>query len=521
MDNPSIATDASLPDDPVLLKALIHELLAAHNQLQQRYGQLEHRLDLLLKRLYGPRADRINPDQPSLFDESTSPEPPKDPPAPPESQSDENDQTKKQNSTKKKGHGRKKLPQNLRRETIEIDIPEAQKQAIGGRWIQIGEEISERLDYQPSSLFVLQTIRPKYVVRFDDGRKDELKIADLPPQALPKAKAAPGLIAEAIVAKCVDHLPLYRQEQRYARQGVEISRSTLCGWFKDAAEVLTPLYTLMKEDLLKSPIIHADDTPVPVQDHQSDHCRTGRLWTYVSVQAILYEAVPNREGEWPAKFLQGFTGFLQCDAYSGYHALFAAGATEVACWAHVRRKFVEAQKTAPALAAEAVARIKQLYAVEDEAKKLTAPARAELRQQKAKPLLDSFADWLQRIQSEVLPKSPIREAIGYAINQWKALNVYVTDGNLKIDNNVAERAIKPYAIGRKNWLFFGSDNGGKTLATLSSLTATCLMHQINPWEYLRDVLIRLPLTSAEDLPSLLPYAWKKRELVQVTPESGK
>lgn len=505
MDNPSILADASLPNDLAVCHGMIRELLASYGQLQQRHEQLEHRLDLLLKRLYGPRADRIHPDQPSLFDETGVPEPP-----PPTSPAEPEVETKPI-APKKKGHGRKRIPDNLPRKTTVIDIPEAQKQAIGGEWVRIGEEISERLDYEPSSLFVQQIIRPKYVVHQNE-QPDQFPIADLPPEALPKSKAAPGLIADVIVSKCVDHMPLYRQEQRYARHGVQIARSTMCCWLKETAEILTPLYALMKADLLKASIIHTDDTTVPVQDDKLDHCRTGYLWTYVTDQQILYDASPNRNGEWPLKFLNGFQGYLQCDAYSGYDALFTLGLIkEVACWAHARRKFVEAEKTSPALAHEAVARIKQLYDIEDEAKKLSAPARAELRQQKAKPLLDSFGDWLQRIKSEVLPKSPINEAIGYAINQWQALNVYVTDGNLKIDNNTGERAIKPYAIGRKNWLFFGSDNGGRTLATLSSFTATCLLHNIDPWKYLRDVLIRLPVTSAEQLPTLLPYNWAKNQ----------
>ncbi|QVL33839.1 transposase [Telmatocola sphagniphila] len=253
MDNPSILADASLPDDPVLLKAIIRELLAAHGESQKEIDTLRHRLDLLLKRVYGPKSDRIHPDQPSVFDEADLPQP-----AP----ALEPPRTEEPTKNRKKGHGRKALPGNLRRETTEIDIPEVEKRAIGGNWVRIGEEISEKLDYKPSSLFVQQTIRPKYVIRFDDGSQDQLKVAELPPDAFPKSKAAPGLIADVIVSKLVDHLPLYRQEQRYARQGVEIARSTLCVWLADAAEVLHPLYQLMKADLLNAPILHTDDTTV-------------------------------------------------------------------------------------------------------------------------------------------------------------------------------------------------------------------------------------------------------------------
>ena len=320
---------------------------------------------------------------------------------------------------KRKGaHGRRAIPEHLRRERTEIDIPEADKLAFGGTWVKIGEEVSERLDYTPSSLFVRQIVRPKYVVRSENS-KDELKVAELPAEALPKSKAAPGLVADAIVSKLVDHLPLYRQERRYARQGVEIARSTLCGWLAEAAHVLTPLYALMRSQLLASDVVWTDDSPVDVQDGDyKGKCRTGRIWTYLDGSRVLYDATPDRTGAGPAEFLAGFAGFLQCDAYSGYDGLFAPGkVTEVACWAHVRRKFTDAQKCAPAIAAEAVARIRLLYDVEGEAKlkKLDAPARAELRLKKAKPVLDELGDWLEAMKREVLPKNPIADAIGYAL----------------------------------------------------------------------------------------------------------
>ena len=204
---------------------------------------------------------------------------------------------------RKPGHGRKALPANLRREIVLVDIPESEKIAIGGDWTPIGEEISEKLDYTPSSLFVRRTVRPKYVVRFA-SKPDELKIAELPPEALPKSKAAPGLVADVVVSKCVDHLPLYRQEQRYARQGVELSRSTLGGWLAEAAEVLTPLYLLLKARVLAAKVVHTDDTPIPVQDPTRDHCRTGRIWAYVSAGGVVYDATEDRCRDGPPQFLK-------------------------------------------------------------------------------------------------------------------------------------------------------------------------------------------------------------------------
>lgn len=490
--------DTPLPDDVAVCHGMIRELLTSHHAQQRRIDQLEHRLDQLLKRLYGPRADRVNPDQPSLFEEpeevATAPLPPAGEAVP--------------RPTDARGHGRRKLPDNLRRETVVVDVPEAEKIAVGGTWVPIGEEVSEKLDYTPSSLFVRRTVRPKYVVRFA-AKPDELRIAELPPDALPKSKAAPGLVADVVVAKCVDHMPIYRQEKRYARQGVELSRSTLCGWLSEAADALTPLCQRLKARVLATPVLHTDDTPIPVQDASRDHCRTGRIWAYVSAGGIVYDATADRCRDGPLAFLKDFRGYLQCDAYAGYDELFRTpgrGVIEVACWAHARRKFVEAEKTAPALAHEAVTRIRQLYAVEHEAKDLDAPGRAAVRQRKALPLLDAIKDWLDRVRPTAVPRTPIAEAFTYLAHQWDALTVYTRHGDLAIDNNAAERAIKPFAIGRKNWMFFGSDRGGQVLATLAGFTATCELFHINPWTWLRDTLTRLPVTPVHQLDTLLPTA---------------
>jgi transposase len=490
--------ELNLPTDVPVLQGMIRELVASNRQLRRRQEQLEHQLDQLVKRLYGPRADKVHPGQPSLFAEPANDTPP--PPAPP-------CESVVVTKTVPPGHGRKTLPANLRRETVIVDIPEAEKQAVGGTWVKIGEEVSEKLDVTPAQLFVRQTVRPKYVVRFED-KPDELKIAELPPEALKKLKAAPGLVADVIVSKCVDHLPLYRQEKRYSRYGVELSRSTLCGWLAEAANVLTPLYLVLKARVLAAKVVHTDDTPIPVQDATREHCRTGRIWAYVSSDGIVYDATEDRCRDGPLDFLKNFRGYLQCDAYAGYDELFRTRphVVEVGCWAHARRKFVEAEKTHAELAHEAVARIKALYAVEHEAKdkSLDAAARVALRQQKSQPLLDALRTWLDHQHLQVVPKTPIADAINYARNQWSALTVYITDGALAIDNNAAERAIKPFAIGRKNWIFFGSDHGGQSLATLASFTATCEQMKINPWLWLRDTLTRLPITPLDQLTTLLP-----------------
>jgi transposase len=492
-----------LPDDPVMLKGIVRELLATHHAQQRQIEQLTHRLDLLLKRVYGPRADQIDPRQLTLFEAPVE----MTPESPPSTAPDLIIST-----VKKNGHGRRKLPENLKRETEIVDIPESVKQATGGAWQKIGEEVSEKLDYTPSSLFVRRIVRPKYVVRFPEtNQPDEIKIAELPLDAMSKSKAAPGLVADVVVSKLVDHLPLYRQEQRYARQGFPIARSTLCGWLAEAADVLTPLWERLKEQILAANIVNTDDTPVPVQDPDREHCRIGRIWAYVSRYGTAYDATEDRSRDGPLAFLQGYQGFLQCDAYAGYDELFRKSngtVIEVGCWAHARRKFVEAQKTSPREAHEAVARIKQLYAIEHEVKASDAAARMSLRQEKSIPLLSSLKVWFDQLAVTALPKSPLGEAITYARNQWDALNVYVTNGALAIDNNVAERAVKPFAIGRKNWLFFGSDDGGRRLAILSSFTATCQQFGINPWTWLKDSLTRLPTTPTDQLAELLPTAVK-------------
>jgi len=487
-----------LPQDVAVLHGLIRELLATIQDERRRNEQLAHRLDLLLKRVYGPRADTLDPRQLSLF-EGLSTETLPIPLSEPEVTT---------TTVKHTGHGRRKLPENLKRETEFIDVPESVKLATGGEWQKIGEEISEKLDYTPSSLFVRRIVRPKYVVRFPNkDQPDELKIAELPPDALPKSKAAPGLVADVIVSKLVDHLPLYRQEQRYARQGFPIARSTLCGWLAEAADVLTPLWQCLKDQVLAASIVNTDDTPVPVQDPDREHCRTGRIWAYVSEHGTVYDATEDRSRDGPLAFLKDFRGYLQCDAYAGYDELFRRSngtIVEVGCWAHARRKFVEAQKTSLREAHEVVARIKQLYAVEHEASGFDAAARMSLRREKSVPLLESLKERLDELAVTALPKSPLGEAVTYARNQWAALNVYTTDGALAMDNNVAERAVKPFAIGRKNWLFFGSDDGGRRLAILSSFTETCRQFGVNPWTWLKETLIRLPTTPADQLRTLLP-----------------
>jgi len=342
--------------------------------------------------------------------------------------------------------------------------------------------------------------------------------------------AAPGLLSYVIVSKYGDHLPLHRLERILRRHGIEIARSTMCDWAAQSADVLGSLYDLMVRQVRASQIIRTDDTPVKVQDRNRTQTRTGRFWVYlgdVHHPYTVFAYTPSRSRDGPMEFLQGWGQdepvYLQADAFGGYDGIYAGDAggrvTEVACWAHARRKFYDARHSDPAVSTQALAYIRLLYDLEVEAKKSAeragndlASERYRLRQELATPRLTQFRTWLESQQAEgggpVLPKSPMGQAIQYAFNQWDALCVYTTDGRLAIDNNASENALRRVAVGRKNWLFCGSDKGGRTAATLFSLIATCQRHKVEPMAYLRDVLTRIAATPISQLNQFLPDRWQ-------------
>jgi transposase len=497
--------DEPLPDDPRTLQAMVRELLDALAAERRTSTALRTRLDQLLRRLYGPKSEKVS-NTPSLFENEPSDNALSLPP-PPEPESEVPP------PHKKRWHGRRRLPRDLPRQRVEHDLTDAEKlcPCCRSSRVRIGEEISERLDYKPASLFVVEHVRPKYACRSCHA---QVVVTAVPPEPLPKSIAAPGLLAQIITAKFADHLPLYRLEGILARQGVELSRSMMCDWLAGCAEVLHPIYDAMCDRVRASKVIHTDDTPVPVLDRTRDRTRTGRIWVYLGDATnpyIVYDATPSRSRDGPQTFLAIYKGYLQADAFGGYDGLFATGATEVACWAHARRKFVEARDSDSRLSLEAVAYIRRLYDVERKAKELEGDNRLSLRQRESVPVLRALREWIESKRASVLPKSPLGAAITYATNQWAALNVYVTDGELAIDNNAAERALRGVAIGRKNWLFWGSDRGGKTAAVLSSFVATCKRHGIDPWSYLSDVLTRLPSHPTDRLAELLPDSWTRAQ----------
>jgi transposase len=495
---------APLPSDLVLCHEIIRQQADTIRESQRRIEQLEHQVELLVRRQYGPRRESVDPDQLRLFtDDACEDVAEATTEAPPESE----DAKPKRRWRRK---GRQTLPESLPRKRVEyeLDAEELPCPDCGHTRTKIGEEISEQLEYVPSSLLVIQHVRCRYACR---ACQEHVALADKPPQPIDKGLPGPGLLAQTITSKYSDHLPLYRLEDIFARHGVELSRATLCGWMASCAELLTPLYDLMVKRVLVSIVIHTDDTTVPVFDPTLPKTRTGRFWDYIGDVRnpyVVYDYTPRRTRDGPERFLKGFRGYLQADAFSGYDRMCAGpDVIEVACWAHVRRKFFESRTSAPVPAHAALARIRQLYKIESAAEEFSTEDRRALRQRDSVPLLTAFGEWLTDQKRLALPKSPIGQAIAYARSNWEALGRYPEHGDLSIDNNLAERMLRAQAIGRRNWTFLGSDRGGRTAAVLYSFTGTCRHHDIDPFAYLADVLRRLPSHPTEQLDELLPDLW--------------
>ena len=329
----------------------------------------------------------------------------------------------------------------------------------------------------------------------------------------------PGLLAHVAVSKYADHLPLYRLEGIFKRFGVELARSTMCDWMAVTAELLAPIVALMESKVLTSKVVQNDDTPVPVQDHDGKGIKTGRLWVSIGDHDnpyVVYSYTPDRSAAGPERIFKDFKGYLQADAYSAYDGLYKSGQiVEVGCVMHARRKFYEARTSDAQRSHQALAWFGLLYDVEREAKTREPTdygafirLRHELRGERSRPIYEQFHAWLEAEWPKVLPKSPIGEAIQYALNHWVALKRPLEAGFLELDNGASERAFKPVAIGRKNWLFAGSDKGGQTAAVLMSLCTTCKNLEIDPQAYLRDVLDRVSTHPARRIEELLPDRWQ-------------
>jgi transposase len=522
---------AALPDDPLLLQQMIRELLDVLRQTRRENEQLQHRLALLLRHLYGPRTERFDPDQilliPDAF-EPVTPDPADAVPSPPE--------PRPEPARRARPHGRRPLPRDLPREPRVYVLTEAERGCpeCGQTRVKIGEEHSEQLDYRPASLLIIDHIRCTYACPRCEG---QVITAGKPAQPIDKGLPGAGLLAHVTTEKYVDHIPLHRQERRLARQGVELSRSTLCDWMAGTAKVLEPLYELMKTMILLCGVIHTDDTSVKVRDTRRKIKVTARLWGYFGDHLApfdVFDFTMSHKRDGPSRFLKGFHGFLQADAFSGYDGIYAGGdVVEVGCNAHARRKFIEAQTSDPARATAALAHYRELYAIEKQIKaeiaKLPtdtdettrAAIRLRVRQEKAVPIWEAFWKWLEAERPDVLPRSPLGGALGYMQNNKGALQRYTSSGYLSIDNNVSEQHMKTIATGRKNWLFTGSAAGGRTMAILFGVVSSCQRHGHDPFVYLRDVLTRLPGLPKDRLAELLPDRWKPAETAEPPGEPGR
>jgi transposase len=542
-----------LPDDVTTLKRMVLELLASMRERDRDYEALRHRLDLLLRHLYGPRGERFDPDQLLLFAEPVLSEDGAAPAADPAGTT--------QPSRRCRPHGRRRMPESLPREPRHHELSEAERicQHCGRLRLDIGVDRSEQLDYRPASLFVIEHFVHKYACpccsrqpgnapghqsqpgQESDGmpakqpepsqpvppcplRTDPSEVVIAAPKpAMPIAKGlpGPGLLAHLIVSKHTDHMPLHRLERVYERQGLFLHRSTLCDWLGACAELLRPLYDLMVSVVLQSRALHTDDTPVKMQELLTHRLSTARLWVYLGDATHPYNVFDftvNHKRDGPQQFLASYQGYLHADAFSGYDGLYlpdprtaTARIIEVACNAHARRKFYEERGSDALRSHQALAYYRQLYELERVAKGFSDPQRLQMRQDLAVPILDQLHQWLEQQRPEVLPKSPMGEAIGYALKNWEALRRYTEAGFLAIDNNASEREMKRIAIGRKNWLTVGSPRGGQTAAVLFSFNSTCQRLGVEPWAYLRDVLDRLPSHPAQRLAELLPDEWARQQ----------
>jgi transposase len=508
-----VAIDAEhLPDDPKVLQRMVLDLMAQLDRESAERAKFETLLRELLDAKRNRKSEQLSADQLALFAaawQARQAEPEAEAAAKSEGSDDDDTPGVAGSVPKKAGGGRQPLPRHLKRERIVHDLEDSEKHCDACRQDlrPIGEESSERYEYVPAQLTVIEDVCKKYACACT------VKTATKPPQPIEKSTAGASLLAQVIVAKTVDHLPLNRQEKIFERHGVDISRKTMCGWMAQSAELLTPLYESMKDVLFQSKVIGTDDTGVKVLDGKLPFARTGRIWPYYGDQdhpVIVYDYTPTRERAGPEKFLEGYRGHLQADAYGGYDAFFkdpARGLIEVGCWAHARRYFHNALESDRTRMGMAISLIAQLYAVEKQARPLTASKRFELRQLESRPILDKLHVYLLEIEVQVLPKSPEGRAVRYALKNWTALTRYCEDGDLAIDNNATERAIRGIAVGRANWTFFGSDEGGKTAAVLRSLVASCQRVQLDPFSYLKDVLSRLATHPITRIAELLPHNW--------------
>ena len=505
----------NLPQEAAALRQMVLELLQLVKDKDRLLERVQRQLQQLLRQRYGPKRERIDENQLFLYAAQIVAAGQAGAAAP--TTADSTEETPAAGATsqaQRRGHGRKPLPASLERKRVVFDLEESQRQCPQCQTAmrKIGEDVSERLEFVPACLQVIEEVRPKYACSQGCG----VAAAGKPAMPIEKGLPGPGLLAQVAVSKYGDHLPLNRMETIFQRHGVELSRQTMCDWMGSCAELVSPLWERMKQVVLASKAVQTDDTPVPVLDRELTRTRTGRIWTYVGDQRhpyIVYDYTGNRSREGPDQFLKDYRGYLQADAYPGYDAIYKdpkRAIVEVCCWAHARRKFYDAQTSDLCRTTVVLAYVGLLYEVEREARdgKRNAAERLALRQTKSRSILDDLKAYLQAEQLTVLPKSPVGEAIDYTISNWSALERYLEDGDLEIDNNGAERSLRPIVVGRNNWMFYGSDQGGRTGAVLSTLIASCKRLRVEPFTYLRDLFTRISSHPHNRLDELLPDHWQ-------------
>lgn len=401
----------------------------------------------------------------------------------------------------------------------EHDLPDDQKTCpcCGEARQRIGSESSWQLEYIPGHFERIEHIRFKYACKQCDqnGEGGNIELADKPTQPIEKGLPGPGLLAFVVTSKFADYLPLYRLESIFARNGFEIDRATQSIWCRDVAEIVKPLHDLMIQRLLASHVICTDDTIMPMLAPGNGKTKQGRMWIYVGDDAHpynIFDFTLSRSRDGPVRFLSDYNQALLADGYGGYDGVVTrSGITRAGCWAHARRKFVDAEKTHPAIAHQAVATIKRLYALEDQARSLSPEDRLHLRQSQSAPILQQLRERLLTWKDQLLPKHPMAEAVSYTLNQWNELIVFAADPAVPIDNNVSEREIKRIVLNRKNSLFVGNERGGQTAAILASLTSTCRRHDIDPQHYLTQLQTNLLDAPISRLPRWLPDQWKESQ----------
>lgn len=519
-----------LPEDSESLKAMVRSLLAERDgekrraeELQVRMLRLQLELERYKKWYYGPRADRLQSsgDVAQMLLEFAGeldrrPVPQEDLPPAAEEPAEELRRVRRRK-------GRRNLAnfENLPVTTHVHELAPALRACpcCGAERQEIGADESWQIEYYPGHFERIQHVRKKYACPAceSNGNGARIAAAAKPDTAIDKGLAGPGLLAYIVTSKFSDYLPLYRLEDIFKRQGFEISRATQSVWCGDVADLAEPLYELMAERLRTSHVVATDDTIMPML--ASGKTANARMWIYVGDQSgpyNIFDFTLNRGRDGPKYFLKNYRQILLADAYGGYNGVVAGNEiTRAGCWAHFRRKVIEAEKSAPEVARETVALVRALYEIERRAKELCTAERLGLREAESSPVLSNMRERLLAWKEQLLPKHPMAEAVNYALGQWEELNVFCSDGAVPIDNNVSEREMKRVVLNRKNSLFVGNARGGRTAAILASLTSTCRRHEIDPQLYLTQLLVNLPSARLSDLPAWLPDEWKRRQAARL------